>query len=256
MHLEDRLRAARDRGRKLLVPYVTGGLPGWTEAVAAAVAGGADAVEVGIPFSDPIMDGPTIQDASARALAAGATPEGVVAELGALDVDAPLAVMTYYNPVGHAGHRRFAALLADAGVDAAIIPDLPLDELEPWAEAAAAAGVETVLFAAPTTTEERLAAICARAQGFVYAVALLGVTGERTRVEAKSGDLATRCRRLTDTPVLLGLGISGAEQAREAASAADGVIVGSAVVRRLLEGDGPEGVGAFVAELRAGLDRT
>ena len=253
--LEHALRSARAAGRKLLVPYVTGGLGAdWLDVVRAVVAAGADAVEVGIPFSDPVMDGPTIQEASERALRLGATPDAIVAELSQLDAEVPLAVMTYYNLVFRAGHRRFARSLAAAGIAAAIVPDLPLDEVGEWARAADDAGVETVLLVAPTTPDDRLTAICARTRGFVYAVGLLGVTGERHVLAASAAVIARRVKATTDKPVLIGIGISDAAQAAEACSYADGVIVGSALVRRLLEGAGPDGAGAFVAELRAGLD--
>ena len=180
MKLEARLRERRASGRKLLVPYVTGGLgASWCDVVRACAAGGADAIEVGIPFSDPIMDGKTIQEASQRALDLGATPMSVLAGIGELDIDVPISVMTYYNLVAHAGHERFARALVDSGVDAAIVPDLPLDELDGWGDAADAVGIETTLLASPTTTDERLRAICERSHGFVYGVSLLGVTGER-----------------------------------------------------------------------------
>ena len=255
MKLESTLRAARDSGRKLLVPYVTGGLGrGWLEVVRAVAAAGADAIEVGIPFSDPVMDGRTIQEASQRALQIGATPARIVDELSGLDAGVPIAVMTYYNPVHHMGHERFAQRLAGAQIDAAIVPDLPLDELDGWADAADAAAVETVLLAAPTTSDDRLVAICERSRGFVYGVALLGITGERSELAAEATEMGRRLKAVTDRPVLLGLGISNPDQARQAAAAADGVIVGSALVRRLLEGGGPDQAAEFVHELRAGLD--
>jgi tryptophan synthase alpha chain len=253
--LESRLRAARDGGRKLLVPYVTGGLPGWEHTVEACAAAGADAIEVGIPFSDPVMDGPTIQEASEAALAAGATPQGIVSAMADIETGGvPLVVMTYYNTVHRYGHERFAASLAAAGVAGAIVPDLPLEEVGDWADAADAAGVETVLLAAPTGSDERLARICDRSRGWVYGVGLLGVTGERAELARSALEIARRLKALTDKPVLIGVGVSTPDQAAEVARVADGVIVGSALVRRLLDGGGPEGAGAFVAELRAGLD--
>jgi tryptophan synthase alpha chain len=253
--LESRLRAARDGGRKLLVPYVTGGLPGWEHTVEACAAAGADAIEVGIPFSDPVMDGPTIQEASEAALAAGATPQGIVSAMADIETGGvPLVVMTYYNTVHRYGHERFAASLAAAGVAGAIVPDLPLEEVGDWADAADAAGVETVLLAAPTGSDERLARICDRSRGWVYGVGLLGVTGERAELARSALEIARRLKALTDKPVLVGVGVSTPDQAAEVARVADGVIVGSALVRRLLDGGGPEGAGAFVAELRAGLD--
>jgi tryptophan synthase alpha chain len=165
VNLESHLRARRAEGRKLLVPYVTGGLGReWCEVVRAVVSAGADAVEVGIPFSDPIMDGRTIQEASQRALDLGATPIGVIDQMQELDVAVPTVVMTYYNLVAHMGHERCAQGLRASGVDGAIVPDLPLDELDGWGDAAEAAGVETVLLAAPTTPDDRLAAICERSR--------------------------------------------------------------------------------------------
>ncbi|HEX2274618.1 MAG TPA: tryptophan synthase subunit alpha, partial [Acidimicrobiales bacterium] len=203
--LEQRLRARRDAGRKLLVPFVSGGLgPDWLDVVRTVAAAGADAVEVGLPFSDPVMDGAVIQEASARALAAGATPAGLVAELAKADAGVPLVVMTSYNLVFRAGHRRFARSLAQAGVSGAILPDLPLEELGDWARAADDAGVDTILLVAPTTPERRLAAICDRSRGWVYAVGHLGVTGERTTLASSAALMGKRVKAVTDKPVLVG----------------------------------------------------
>lgn len=251
--LERDLRAHRDAGRKLVVPYVTGGYPGWQDAVRAAVTAGADAIEIGIPFSDPVMDGPVIQQASQVALDTGATPASVLDGARRLDVDVPLVVMTYYNLVHHDGEVRFASRLADAGIAGCILPDLPLEEAGPWCDAADAAGVETVLLAAPTAPDERLPLIVARSRGFVYSVGLLGVTGERAALAETATALARRLKAITDLPVLVGVGVSDAAQAREVSRVADGVIQGASVVRRLVEG-GPEAVGAYVAEVRAAVD--
>lgn len=253
--LESALRAKRAEGRKLLVPYVTGGLgTDWAEIVRAVADAGADAIEIGVPFSDPVMDGPVIQEASELALRAGATPVTVFDELRTIDAGVPIAVMTYYNLAYHMGHQRFAESLAAAGVSAAILPDLPLEEVGPWAAAADAAGVETVLLAAPTAPDERLPLVCARARGFVYAVGLLGVTGERDALAASSLVIARRLKAITDKPVLVGVGVSSASQAVEVCAEADGVVIGSALMRRVLEGAGPAGSGAFISEVRAALD--
>lgn len=253
--LERALRERRGAGHKLLVPYVTGGLgEDWIEVVRAVAAAGADAIEIGIPFSDPVMDGPVIQEASVRALAAGTTPAAIIGELARSEVEIPFAVMTYVNLFARAGYRRMASELAAAGVAGAILPDLPFDEAGEWRVEAGRAGLDAVLLAAPTTPDERLAAICRASHGFVYAVGLMGVTGERTSLADSALTIARRCRAVTDTPVLIGVGISTPEQAAEACAVADGVVVGTAVIRRMLDGEGPDGVGAFVAELRAGID--
>jgi tryptophan synthase alpha chain len=251
--LESELRAKRDAGRKLLIPYITGGYPGWQDAIRAAAANGADAVEIGIPFSDPVMDGPIIQQASQAALEAGTTPPSVLDEVPGLDVEIPLLVMTYYNIVHHDGHRRFAHRLVEAGVSGCILPDLPLEESEPWCRAADHEGVETVMLAAPTAPDERLPRVAARARGFLYSVGLLGVTGERDALAATATALAKRLKEITDIPVLVGVGVSNAAQAFEATRVADGVIQGASMVRRLIE-SGPDEVGEYVAEVRAAID--
>ena len=253
--LESHLRARRDAGRKLLVPYVTGGLGReWCDVVRAVIDAGADAVEIGIPFSDPIMDGRTIQEASQRALDLGATPIGVIDALADIDAPVPLIVMTYYNLILRLGHERGAQALRNAGIGGAIIPDLPLDELDGWGDAAEAADVATILLAAPTTPDDRLSAICERSRGFVYGVSLLGVTGERRALPQHAELMGRRCKAMTDRPVLLGVGISTPDQAAQAAASADGVIVGSALVRRLLDGGGADEAAAFVHTLRVALD--
>ncbi|MFV0307526.1 MAG: tryptophan synthase subunit alpha [Desertimonas sp.] len=253
--MEVRFRATRDSGRKLLLPYITGGYPGWRQAVQAAVAAGADGLEIGIPFSDPVMDGPVIQQASQIALDGGATPMSVLEGVAALDIGVPVSVMTYYNLVHHDGHRRFAGRLVSAGVDACILPDLPLGESAPWCGAADDAGVETVMLAAPTAPDERLPLIAARSRGFVYSVGVAGVTGERASLAASATALARRLKAITDRPVVVGVGVSNAAQAVEACTVADGVAQGASVMRRLME-HGPEAVGDYVAEVRTALDAT
>jgi len=251
--LEQHLRSRRDAGRKLLVPYITGGLDGWEDAVRIAAAHGADAIEIGIPFSDPVMDGPIIQAASERALNAGATPSSILDQVRTLDVDVPLIVMCYFNTVHAMGLERFAGALARAGVIGAIVPDLPFEEVGEWAVQADAHGIETILLAAPTAPDERLPRIVERSRGFVYAVGLLGVTGERAELSRTATNIAQRLKKVTDLPVLIGVGVSNAEQAREAVRVADGVIQGASVVRRLME-SGPEEVGRYVDEVRRAID--
>lgn len=256
MELEPRLRELRAAGRKLLVPYVTGGVRAdWVDIARAMVDGGADALEIGIPFSDPVMDGPTIQDASSASLARGTTPLSILADLRGADLGVPLIAMTYYNLVFRAGHQRFAEGLANAGVAAAIVPDLCLEESIEWERDAAAAGVETVLLAAPVTPNDRLQQICDRARGFVYGVGLMGVTGERAAIAASTKQLAQRLKAHTDRPVLMGFGISTPSQAAQVAADADGVIVASALMRAVLDGATPEAVGSLVQDLRSGLDQ-
>ncbi len=170
-----------------------------------------------------------------------------------LDVDIPLGVMTYYNLVHHAGVERFAADLRRAGICAAILPDLPLEESGPWCAAADEAGIETIMLAAPTAPDARLPLVAARCRGFVYSVGLLGVTGERSSLAETATKLAGRLKAITDTPVLVGVGVSDAAQAYQASRIADGVIQGASVVRRLMEG-GPDAVGEYVAEVRAAID--
>ncbi|MGI8661722.1 MAG: tryptophan synthase subunit alpha [Acidimicrobiales bacterium] len=255
MKLEACLRARRASGRKLLLPYMTGGLmDGWTDVVLAFADAGADAIEIGIPFSDPVMDGPTIQAASQAALARGATPMSILSELHGLDCDVPLIVMTYCNIAFRMGARRFAAELASAGIDGAILPDVPMEELETWGPAADEAGIENVLLASPLTPDDRLRVLCARARGFVYGVNLLGVTGERATVAESSAVLAKRLKAATDMPVVMGFGVTTPVHAVQAAAPADGVVVASALMRILLDGGSPEDAGAFTSQLRKALD--
>jgi tryptophan synthase alpha chain len=233
-------RSCREEGRAALLPYMTAGLPTPADSVGLFVAmaeAGADGFEVGIPYADPLMDGPTIQAAGERALAAGS---GVAVGLGILgDVVAntgkPAVVMTYVNPILRMGIDAFAKRVADAGAAGVIVADLPVDEAGAFADVFRSHDVGLVLFAAPTTTEARLARVVAAAPPFVYGIADLGVTGERQSASAHVSGLVARIRRFGDIPVVVGVGISTPEQARLAAAEADGVIVGSALVRRVLD---------------------
>jgi tryptophan synthase alpha chain len=253
--LETALRARRESGGKCLVPYLTGGLgDDWLETMQAVAAAGADAIEIGVPFSDPVMDGPTIQLANDKALDAGATPQSILDRVRGADIGVPTAVMTYGNIAYRMGWDRFANTLAAAGVSGCILPDIPLEESGEWATAADAGGIETVMLAAPTAPDERLPRICERSHGFVYAVGLLGITGVRAELSESAKIIAGRVKQVTDKPVLVGVGVGTPAQAVEVSEIADGVVVGSAIVQRMLDGGGPEGVAELVAEFRSALD--
>lgn len=253
MSLHDLLRRS---GRKLLIPYVTGGIrPDWTGYLQAYRRAGADAVEIGLPFSDPMLDGTVIQQANDAALSAGASVAGILADLAAARTDIPLIVMTYYNLVQQRGPGRFCTALRRAGVGGLVVPDVPLEELDELAPAAAAAGIDLVLLVAPSTPLDRLRDIATRSRGFVYAVSVMGTTGIRDEVATTAADLARRVKACTDTPVVLGLGISGAEQAVTAARAADGVVLASILMRQVLDGADPADVGAWLTGVRSALDQ-
>lgn len=251
--LEAALRARRDGGGRAFVPYVTGGLAGVDAAHLRALAdAGADAIEVGIPFSDPVMDGRVIQEASRLALEAGASSDAVLATIAEADVHVPVAVMTYVNPVLHRGLERFLSDSADAGVAGIIVPDLPVDESAELATACREVGIAPVQLAAPGSGADRLRAIAEVAGGFVYCVATYGVTGEREALGTTALELVEALRPMTGLPLLVGVGIGTPEQAAEACTFADGVIVGSALVRRLVERD-PAGAIALAERFRASI---
>jgi tryptophan synthase alpha chain len=248
--------------RAALMPYLMGGFPdvATSRAIGEAYAdGGADLVEFGIPFSDPLADGPVIQAAGTRALAAGATVAAVLEVASALSERLPVVVMCYSNHVYARGPAGFADALAAAGASGLIVPDLPLEEAPEFLAACDERGVALVPLVAPTTPEDRLRAIGARARGFVYTVSVTGTTGERTALADGLAGVLSRTRDHMQVPVALGFGISTAEHARAAADAgADGVIVGSRLVRAAAEADAQgedpaRAVGAAVAELSAAL---
>jgi tryptophan synthase alpha chain len=245
--------------RAALMPYLMGGFPdlAGSRAVGEAYAdGGADLVELGVPFSDPLADGPVIQQAGAAALAAGTTVDGVLEVAQALAARFPVVLMTYANIVLARGPDAFAAAAAAAGASGLIVPDLPLEEAPAVLDACDAAGVALVPLVAPTTPDERLARIGARARGFVYTVSVTGTTGERAALADTFGQVVARTRAATSVPVALGFGIATPAQAAQAAQAgADGVIVGSRLVRAAAEAEDPAGavrelVAGFAAALR------
>jgi tryptophan synthase alpha chain len=248
-HLDERL----SDGRKLLVPYVMAGLPDRASfpSVLSTVAQHADGIEVGLPYSDPLMDGPVIAAAGARALADGVGPLEALDLVGESSA-APRVAMTYYNPVHRIGEAEFCRRAAKAGVSGLIVPDLPLEESASLRDAASELGLAWIPLVAPTSSVRRVEEIVATATGFVYAVSTLGVTGIRDSLAASAALVVGACKSATDLPVLVGIGVSTPEQAVEASAVADGVVIGSAVVRRILEE--PEEVDPFLASVRAALD--
>ncbi|MCM3886175.1 tryptophan synthase subunit alpha [Frankia sp. R82] len=257
--------AARAEGRAALVGYLPAGYPtvdGAIAAMRAMVAAGVDIVEVGLPYSDPTMDGPVIQEAADAALRGGITTQDVLRTVEAVaDTGAPTLVMTYWNPIERHGVAAFAADLAAAGGAGAITPDLPPEEAGPWLAATAEHGLDSVFLVAPSSSPERLRRVADISGGFVYAASLMGVTGARAQVGAQAEGLVARVREVTSLPVAVGLGVGTAAQAAQVATFADGVIVGSALVRVLVDaqrrGDDPEsalsGIKALAADLALGV---
>jgi tryptophan synthase alpha chain len=246
---------AENGKRAALMPYLMGGYPSIEGSVSAGLAAadaGADLLELGIPFSDPLADGPVIHAAGSEALAAGATPHSVLRVCEQLAVKVPVVLMVYANIVLTAGASAFALRAASAGASGLIVPDLPHDEAAELREACDAEDLALVPLVAPTTTPERIADIGADARGFVYTVSLTGTTGERSALPPGLGETVSRVRAATQVPVAVGFGISTPEQARSVAEIADGVIVGSRVVRAAGEG-GAAAVGELVGELAAAL---
>ncbi|MFE0092235.1 tryptophan synthase subunit alpha [Streptomyces sp. NPDC058991] len=260
--LSDTLARAKSEDRAALVAYLPAGFPtvdGGIEAIKAVFDGGADVVEVGLPHSDPVLDGPVIQTADDIALRGGVRIADVMRTVREAHTATgkPVLVMTYWNPVDRYGVERFTAELAEAGGAGCILPDLPVQESAVWREHAEKHGLATVFVVAPSSRDERLAEITAAGSGFVYAASLMGVTGTRESVGAQAEDLVGRTRATTTMPVCVGLGVSDAEQAAEVAGFADGVIVGSAFVKRLLDAEdrsaGLAAVRALAAELAEGV---
>ncbi|RAG85049.1 tryptophan synthase subunit alpha [Streptacidiphilus pinicola] len=259
------LAQARAQDRAALIGYLPAGFPdleSGIDAIAALVEGGCDIVEVGLPHSDPVLDGPVIQAADDIALRGGLRIVDVLRTVREVRdrTGAPVLCMTYWNPVDRYGAERFAADLAAAGGAGCILPDLPVEESLAWRTAAKAHGLATVFVVAPSSQNERLATITAAGSGFVYAASLMGVTGARAKVGAQAADLVRRARLLTDLPVCVGLGVSDAEQAAEVAAFADGVIVGSAFVQCLLDAGtdtaaGLKALRELAGELATGMRR-
>jgi tryptophan synthase alpha chain len=260
--IEAAFEAAHRDDRAALMPYLMGGFPdqGTASAVAGAYAdAGADLIELGVPFSDPLADGPTIHAADTAALAAGATLESVLETCATVADRVPVALMVYANMVLAAGPSEFAAKAAGAGAAGVIVPDLPLEERGPLAEAAEGNGLALIPLVAPTTPAERRAEICAAASGFVYLVSTVGVTGERADLPAELTDLVAAARREAEVPVAVGFGISTPEQAATVGAEADGVIIGTRLVREVAEAADRDaavsGVTDFLRATRSALSR-
>lgn len=261
--IDELFERTRSENRAALVGYLPAGFPSKElsiKAIEAMVEGGVDLVEVGLPYSDPVMDGPVIQAAAEQALSGGTRPADVFDVVRAsAATGAPTVVMTYWNPVERYGVDRFAADLAAAGGSGLITPDLIPDEGAEWIAASHAHGLDRIFLVAPSSTDERLAMTVDAASGFVYATAVMGVTGAREQTSSLGEELVARVRKVTDKPVGVGLGVSNGAQAREIAAYADAVIVGSALVRCLLdapdEASGCDAVRALARDLRAGVER-
>ncbi|MFC8535054.1 tryptophan synthase subunit alpha [Streptomyces sp. NPDC057249] len=260
--LNTTLAATRAEDRAALIAYLPAGFPtvdGGIEAVKAAVAGGADVIEVGLPHSDPVLDGPVIQTADDIALRGGVRIADVMRTVREAHeaTGAPILIMTYWNPIDRYGVERFTAELAEAGGAGCILPDLPVQESALWREHAGRHGLATVFVVAPSSKDERIATITEAGSGFVYAASLMGVTGTRASVGAQAQDLVRRTRATTELPVCVGLGVSDAAQAAEVAGFADGVIVGTAFVKCMLdapdEAAGLAAVRSLAAELAEGV---
>ena len=234
-----------------LIPFITAGDPDLeTTAKALQVLdnSGADIIELGVPYSDPLADGPVIQAAATRALARGTTLEQVLEMLKSVSpsLRSPIILFTYYNPILYRGVDKFLGQIKDAGVAGLVVPDLPLEESAGLIKPAAEMGIDLTLLVAPTSSPERIEAIARASQGFIYLVSVTGVTGIRTQMQTRVGDLLQQIRNVTDKPIGVGFGISDPEQARQVkAWGADAAIVGSAIVKRLAEGTPEQGLDAI-----------
>jgi tryptophan synthase alpha chain len=254
--------ALRDRGQCALIPFITAGDPDLettAQALQVLDRSGADIIELGVPYSDPLADGPVIQAAATRALEKGTRLDQVLAMLTevAPKLRSPIVLFTYYNPVLNRGITQFFQDIAAAGAKGIVIPDLPLEEVELLLPAAQAAGVEIILLVAPTTPKARLESIAAKSQGFIYLVSVTGVTGMRSEVASRVQELLTELKGVTDKSIGVGFGISQPSQAKQMMEwGADAVIVGSAFVKKLAEGSpdqGLQGIETFCKSLRAAI---
>ncbi len=257
--LEDLFTKVRSEDRAALIAYIPAGFPtqdGCKRVIDAFIAGGVDAIEIGFPYSDPVMDGPTIQAAADRALSQGTGAAEVFDALKyATDQGIPSVVMTYWNPIEKYGVEKFADAIHSNGGSGVITPDLTIEESSRWKSAVESSEINPIYVVAPSTTDARLDQVTSRCGGFIYAASLMGVTGTRTSVSTGAADLVSRIRKSSKTPVAVGLGVSTREQAKGVAAYADGVIVGSAFINKLLEAPNEESGLQAVQELAAELSK-
>lgn len=256
--LEKHLQSTLKKGAKALIPYIMAGDPDPETTIQIAmslVKSGADVIELGLPFSDPIADGPAIQKAGCRALAGGVTTKIVleIAKEIRKQTGIPLVLMTYYNPVLHYGLEEFANRAKECGVDGLIVPDLPLEESKPLKGALSQAGIALVPLIAPNSGEERIAAICGSAEGFIYCVSVTGITGERKSIKTDLGRFTSLVRKYTGLPVAVGFGISGPESAAAVSPYCDAVVVGSRLVNLIEMHAGREDLPAIVGREAAAI---
>jgi tryptophan synthase alpha chain len=259
--LEDLFKKTRSEGRAALIAYIPAGFPtikGCHQIIEAFVEGGVDAIEIGFPYSDPVMDGPTIQEAAVTALNNGTSAHDVLDALEvAVKTGTPSVVMTYWNPIEKFGVEKFAQAISDRGGSGVIHPDITIEESAPWLSAAQSSEINPIYVVALSTSDERLAKVTSACSGFVYAASIMGVTGARASVSTGAEGLVSRIRKTTDLPVAVGLGVSTREQARGVAAYADGVIVGSAFVKAILDApsfdEGLKSITALARELSLGV---
>lgn len=260
--VSDCFKSLQANSQCALIPFITAGDPDLqttAEALRVLDQSGADMIELGVPYSDPLADGPTIQAAATRALQKGVRWDQVLTMINevAPQLKAPLILFTYYNPILNRGIEAFLKEIAAAGVKGLVVPDLPLEEAESLLIPAAKIGIEVILLVAPTSPKERIEAIALQSQGFIYLVSVTGVTGMRNQIESRVQDILLQMRAVTDKPIGVGFGISEPEQAKQVKDwGADAVIVGSAVVKRLADGTPSEGlasIGEFCQSLKAAI---
>jgi tryptophan synthase alpha chain len=246
----------RAENRAALIAYIPAGFPsqaGCHRVIAAFIAGGVDAIEIGYPYSDPVMDGPTIQAAAVTSLANGTGAPEVLEALKIASASVPAVVMTYWNPIERYGVANFAAAISANGGSGVITPDLTIEESVSWIGATKDSAINPIYVVAPSTKDARLAQVTSKCGGFVYAASLMGVTGARTSVSSGAADLVARVRKTTDLPIAVGLGVSSREQAKDVAAYADGVIVGSAFIKAMQDAPSEEAGLKAVTELASEL---